>query len=46
MRVRVPRSGTGTWSRGGVLPFVGDAGKTRGGVLGGLCGNDVWKFNQ
>ena len=28
--------GEGTWSRGGGLPFVGDAGKATSGVLGGL----------
>jgi hypothetical protein len=38
--------GEGTWSRGGGLPFVGDAGKATSGVLGGLCCNDVRKFNQ
>jgi hypothetical protein len=29
--------GEGTWSRGGGLPVVRDAGKAKSGVLGGLC---------
>ncbi len=38
--------GEGTWSRGGGLPFVGDADEATCGVLGGLCCNDLRKFNQ
>ncbi len=38
--------GEGTWSRGGGIPVIRDTGEAKSGVLGGLCCNDVRKFNQ
>jgi hypothetical protein len=33
-------------SRGRGLPFIGDTGETRSGVVNGLCGNDMRKIDM